>query len=47
MLPADLQPFRRYMLDIEHIDHISNELRSMVETQWPELAHKLSPKKAP
>jgi hypothetical protein len=33
------------MLDIEHIDHISDEMRAVVESEWPELAHKLSPKK--
>jgi len=29
------------MLDIEHIDHISDEMRVVVESEWPELAHKL------
>jgi len=32
------------MLDIEDIDHISDELRAVVEELWPELAHKLPPK---
>jgi len=32
------------MLDIEHIDHISDEMRAVVESEWPELAYKLPPK---
>ena len=44
MTPADLRRLHKYMLDIEHIDHISDEMRSVVETEWPELTHKLPPK---
>ena len=44
MTPADLRRLHKYVLDIEHIDHISDEMRSVVETEWPELAHKLPPK---
>jgi len=33
------------MLDIEWIDNISDEMRRVVESEWPELAHKLPPKK--
>jgi hypothetical protein len=32
------------MLDIEGVDAISDEMRSVVEELWPELAHKLPPK---
>jgi hypothetical protein len=35
------------MLGIEGIDHISDEMRAMVEYQWPELVHKLPPEKKP
>jgi len=28
-----------------HIDHISDEMRAVVESEWPELAHKLPPKR--
>jgi hypothetical protein len=44
MMPADLKRLHKYMLDIEHIDHISDEMRTVVESEWPELAHKLPPK---
>jgi hypothetical protein len=33
------------MLDIEHIDHISDEMRAVVESKWPELTYKLPPTK--
>jgi hypothetical protein len=33
------------MLGIEGIDHVSDEMRAMVECQWPELVHELPPKK--
>jgi hypothetical protein len=41
MMPADLKRLHKYMLDIERIDHISDEMRAVVESEWPELAHKL------
>jgi hypothetical protein len=45
MLPGDLVRLYRYMVEIEHIDHISDEMRAVVEELWPELVHKLPPKK--
>jgi hypothetical protein len=45
MMPADLKRLHKYMLDIEGIDHISDEMRAVVESEWPELTHKLPPKK--
>ena len=44
MMPADVRRRHKYMPDIEHIDHISDEMRAVVESEWPELAHKLPPK---
>ena len=44
MMPADLKRLHKYMLDVEHIDHISDEMRAVVESEWPELALKLPPK---
>jgi hypothetical protein len=40
MMPADLQRLHKYMLEIESIDHISDEMRAVVESEWPELVHK-------
>jgi hypothetical protein len=44
MMPADLQRLHKYMLEVEHIDHISEEMRAVVESEWPEPAHKPPPK---
>ena len=40
-MPADLERLHKYMLEIEGIDHISAEMRAVVESEWPELVHKL------
>ena len=45
MMPADLKRLHKYMLEIEHIGIISDEMREVIEELWPELAHKLPPKK--
>jgi hypothetical protein len=34
----------KYMLEIESVDAISDEMRGVVEELWPELTHKLPPK---
>src|SRR5262245_65173535 len=32
MMPSDLRQLHKYMLEIEHIDHISDEMRAVVES---------------
>ena len=32
------------MLEVEGIDHFSDQMRAVVETEWRELVHKLPPK---
>ena len=44
MTPADLRRLHKYMLEIEKVSAISDEMRMVVEELWPELAHKLPPK---
>jgi hypothetical protein len=44
MMPADLKRLHKYMLEIEGISVISDEMRAVVEEEWPELAHKLPPR---
>src|SRR5262249_43308055 len=36
MMPADLRRLHKYMLDIERIEHITDEMRAVVESEWPE-----------
>jgi hypothetical protein len=45
MMPADLHRLHQYMLEVERID-LSDEMREVVQSEWPELAHKLPPKKS-
>jgi hypothetical protein len=45
MTSADLERLHKELLEYEHIDFISDEMREVVEELWPELAHKLPPKK--
>ena len=34
MMPADLKRLHKYMLEIEHISVISDEVRAVVEEEW-------------
>ena len=46
VMPADLRRLHKYMLEIEGIDHISDEMRAVVESaSGPNWAHKLPPQK--
>jgi hypothetical protein len=45
MLQADLERLHKYMLEIEGVEVISDEMRAVVEELWPELVRKLPPKK--
>ena len=38
-MPADL----KRLLEMERIEAISDEMRAVVESEWPELAHKGPP----
>jgi hypothetical protein len=45
MTPADLRRLHKYMLEIQKVSAISDEMGTVVESEWPELAHKLPSKK--
>jgi hypothetical protein len=47
MTSADLERLHKYMLEIEGVEAISDEMRAVVEELWPELVHKLPPKMPP
>ena len=44
IMPADLQRLHQRLLNSAVIEVISDEIREVVETEWPELSHKLPPK---
>jgi hypothetical protein len=37
MMPADLERLYKYMVEIEGVEVISDEMRAVVEELWPEL----------
>ena len=45
MMPAELQAIHRYVTETPVIDDITDEIRAVVETVWPELISKLPPKR--
>jgi hypothetical protein len=45
LLPAELQRIHRAVLDDSVVETISDEMRIVVESAWPELVYKLPPKK--
>ena len=44
MTPDDLQRLSRFSAEMDSIAIISDEMRVVVESEWPELVHKLPPK---
>jgi hypothetical protein len=45
MMPADLKRLQ-YMLDVEHIGVISDEMREVVQSEWPRAGAQAAPKDA-
>jgi hypothetical protein len=44
IMPADLQWLHQRLLNSAVIEVISDEMREVVEAEWPELSHPLPPK---
>jgi hypothetical protein len=44
MMQDDFDRLHEYLLERESIPEASDDLRKVVEDEWPELAHKLPPK---
>jgi hypothetical protein len=42
--PAELQTLHRYVLDTPVLENVTEEIRAVIETVWPELMSKLPPK---
>ena len=45
MTPDDLRRLHDYLVDIETIEIISDEMRIVVENEWPWVIHKLPPRR--
>jgi hypothetical protein len=44
MLEADFERLHEYLHEVARLDHVSDEMRALIESEWPELVHKLPPK---
>ena len=44
MMPGELQAIHRYVLETPVLENVTEEIRAVVETVWPELMSKLPPK---
>ena len=43
MMQDDFVQLHKFLLETDTIPEISDEVREVVEKEWPELAHKLPP----
>jgi hypothetical protein len=41
MLEADLERLHKCLHEVERVDHVSDEMRALTESEWPERTHKL------
>jgi hypothetical protein len=44
LMPAELQAIHRYVVETPVLKTVTEEIRAVVETVWPELISKLPPK---
>ena len=44
LMPAELQAIHRYVVETPVLQTVTEEIRAVVETVWPELISKLPPK---
>ena len=44
LMPAELQAIHRYVVETPILTTVTEEIRAVVETVWPELISKLPPK---
>jgi hypothetical protein len=45
MTPAELEALHKSLLEAEGVAELSDEVRQIVEEEWPELLHKLPPRR--
>jgi hypothetical protein len=44
MLQEDFERLHKFLFEIEGLSEVSDDMRELVEDEWPELVHKLPPK---
>jgi hypothetical protein len=46
MVQEDFERLHKFLLETERLSEVSDEMRELIEDEWPELMHKL-PQKGP
>jgi hypothetical protein len=44
MVQEDFERLHKFLLETEGLTEVSDDMRELVEEEWPELVHKLPPK---
>jgi hypothetical protein len=44
MVQEDFERLHKFLLETEDLSEVSDDMRELVEEEWPELAHKLPSK---
>lgn len=44
MMQEDYERLHEFLLETENLSEISDDLRKVIEEEWPELVYKLPPK---
>ena len=44
MVQEDFERLHQFLLETKHLSEVSDDMRELVEEEWPELVHKLPPK---
>jgi hypothetical protein len=44
MMPEDFERLHKFLSETEGLSEVSDDMRELVEQEWPELLHKLPPK---
>ena len=44
MVQEDFERLHKFLLETESLSEVSDDMRKLVEEEWPELVHKLPPR---
>jgi hypothetical protein len=44
MVQEDFERLHKFLLETECLSEVSDDMRELIEDEWPELVHKLPPK---
>jgi len=44
MMQEDFERLYKFLLEAEGLSEVSDDMRELIEQEWPELEHKLPPK---